>query len=436
MRCPSSYFSILKFHIPNSTPCGMIISMNVTETFLFQDFYNQVLAPFFVIFPYLIPIVLVIMFWDVWLKYVRARYRASINWVLLEIKVPKEIHKTPLAMEIVLNAMYQTGGTTTWIDRYWKGKLREDFSLEMVSIDGHIKFFIRVSSFFKNIIEAQLYAQYPDIEVYEVPDYTRYVNYRGKEGSWSMVGTGYKLVKEDPYPIKTYVDFGMDKEGVKEEFKIDPLTSVIEYLGSIGQGEQIWIQIMIRAATKRYRKKDGTKGDWKDEGKGIIDKLTKRNEKTEEGTPVFKMMMMTKGELETIAAIERSMSKLGFDCGIRALYLAKNEKFDPSNIKALGGLLRAFTSQSLNSFTVCHQTFGFDYPWQDYNKIRITKKRREQFEAYKHRGWFYGDHTEKPFVLTSEELATIYHFPGGVAQTPTFGRIPSHKSEAPVNLPI
>jgi hypothetical protein len=41
-----------------------------------------------------------------------------------------------------------------------------------------------------------------------------------------------------------------------------------------------------------------------------------------------------------------------------------------------------------------------------------------------------------PFVLNTEELATIYHFPGRVAETPTFGRIEAKKGEPPSNLPI
>ena len=147
-------------------------------------------------------------------------------------------------------------------------------------------------------------------------------------------------------------------------------------------------------------------------------------------------MKLTKGEQEVISAIERSVGKLGFDCGIRAIYLCKKEQFHPSNIKALGGLFRPFTSNNLNGFTLVGNTFGKDYPWQDYNDIRWTMKREEMFDAYKHRGWFHVPHKKKPFVLTTEELATIYHFPGGVAQTPTFGRIPSRKSEAPINLPV
>ncbi|MEK7538295.1 MAG: hypothetical protein AAB552_00495 [Patescibacteria group bacterium] len=419
----------------------------------FQELYNQtlsILVPFFKAFPYWGPLFVAGFFWKKWKEYTQERWISGMKWIMLEIKLPKEIHKSPVATELFLNALYQTS-QGKWLDHVWKGRVRDWFSLEMVSLEGQIKFFIRTTEIYKNVIEAQLYAQYPEIEIYEVPDYTRYVNYKGKEGDWEMIGIDFKLTKKDFYPIKTYIDYGLDKEGIKEEFKIDPLTSIIEYLGSAGKGEQIWIQILVQAAQKRHKlktdfekKKAGEMGDWKDEAREWIDERTKRNEKPEEGkAPAFKMLMMTKGDTEIVAAVERSMGKFGFDCGIRALYLSKKDKFNPSNIRALPGLFRAFTTSNLNGFEIKHNSIGFDYFWQDYNKIRITKKRKEQFEAYKHRSWFYGGHSllhgdekEKPFVLTTEELATIFHFPGGVAQTPTFGRIPSRKAEAPINLPI
>ena len=58
------------------------------------------------------------------------------------------------------------------------------------------------------------------------------------------------------------------------------------------------------------------------------------------------------------------------------------------------------------------------------------------FESYRLRSYFHPPHKRKHFVLNAEELATIYHFPGGVAQTPTFGRIESRKAEPPMNLPV
>lgn len=429
----------------------MMYGMDVIQTLKFDELFRD-LANIFTTalhwFPYWGPIVFAYIFWNSWIHYIQARWRSKMKWILLEIKVPKEINKSPLAMEIMLNSLNQ-GSSGNWWNWYTEGRVKDWFSLEIVSLEGNVKFFIRTTATYKNIIEAQLYAQYPDIEIYEVPDYTRYVDYHGEGSEWDIIGREYQLAKADPYPIKTYVDYGLDKEGIKEEYKIDPITSIIEYLGSIGKGEQIWIQILVRAAEKRYKKSDGKLGDWKDEAKDIITKLKEGEKKDDAG---FKMLMKTKGELDTIASIERSMGKIGFDCGMRALYLAKKENFNIGvQGRALGVLWGSFASSNLNGFKVLNQTSGYDYPWQSYvtfedyiffpkfyfsKNARISGDRKAQFDAYKHRSWFYLPHKLKPFTLTTEEIATIFHFPGGVAQTPTFGRIPSHKSEAPVNLPI
>jgi hypothetical protein len=56
--------------------------------------------------------------------------------------------------------------------------------------------------------------------------------------------------------------------------------------------------------------------------------------------------------------------------------------------------------------------------------------------AYKRRSYFYRRIARKPLVMSVEELATIYHFPGSVAATPSLERIPSKKTAAPANLPV
>ena len=40
------------------------------------------------------------------------------------------------------------------------------------------------------------------------------------------------------------------------------------------------------------------------------------------------------------------------------------------------------------------------------------------------------------FVLSNEELATLYHFPGMVSETPSFKRIESKIAKPPSNLPV
>ena len=73
-------------------------------------------------------------------------------------------------------------------------------------------------------------------------------------------------------------------------------------------------------------------------------------------------------------------------------------------------------------------------------RMRRTKIERQYLEAYKLRSFHqapYKHFNQKPFVLTTEELATIFRPVSGVAvQTPTFVRIPSKKAEPPANLPV
>jgi hypothetical protein len=289
----------------------------------------------------------------------------------------------------------------------------------------------------KEIVETQIYAQYPDVEVSEVPDYSLNVHYDPEK--ITLWGTEFKLTEDDPYPIKTYVDYGLDKDP-KEEFKVDPISNVMEYLGSLGQGEQAWIQIIVRANKGKKAEdlpfwKSGTE-DWKEEGEELINKLLERD-KSDKGDDMGKFFKVrTEGEKDVVTAIERSISKFGFDCGMRVIYLAEEDKFKKVNMGGLVGSVKQYGSQNLNGFKPnSKSTTDFDYPWQDYKGKRVERRKVRIIDAYRRRSYFYPPYRKKPFVLSSEELATIFHFPGDVVQTPTLSRIESKKAEAPINLP-
>ncbi|MCK5285827.1 MAG: hypothetical protein KAJ58_01210 [Candidatus Pacebacteria bacterium] len=389
--------------------------------------------------PIWLPIILIAVLWNNWLVYIRTKFINEQDYKLLEIKLPNEIKKTPLAMELFLHSLIQTGGEANWYQKFIEGKSRPVFSLEMISLEGQVKFFIWTRGFFKNLVEAQIYAQYPDIEITEVVDYTSFINFDPKAlGMWA---TEFKLSKDDFYPIKTYVDYDMESKGVKEEEKIDPITPIIEFLGAVGSGQQVWLQILVRAHRKerkkalswkeRWEKKEWSSlEDWRAQSKGEIKKLIEEASKSDDKENKA-IRAMTKGESNVIAAIERSVSKLSFDCNIRGIYLAEKDSFNPINIVSMIGTFKQFNSNDLNSFKITQVT-GFDYPWQDYKGIRTDRIKRRLFNEYRQRSFslFY-----RPFVLNVEELATVFHFPGGVAQTPTLSKLMSKKSEAPFNLP-
>lgn len=403
-------------------------------------FLYQVFSIIKIFSPIWVPIFLFYFFWFFWVMYIRAKFFRSQEYKVLEIRIPREILKSPLAMESVFSGLHQSVGETTWYDKYILGKTRTWFSFEIASIEGNVRFFIWTRAFWKEVIEAQIYAQYPEVEVIESDDYTRAVGYNSEKVS--VWGCDFKLKKPDPYPIKTYIDYGLDKDP-KEEFKVDPMTPMIEHFGSIGKGEQMWIQFMIRV-NKSEKKKGGTwfgKISWKDEALEEIDKLMMRDSKSKtttamnpSGYPVDPRL--SKGEQNIIEAIERSISKQGFDVGMRGLYYAEKDKFRPINIMGLISIVKQFNSNTLNEFGPTRYSVVLKYPWEDYKNLRKNRFGRMVFNAYRRRSYFHHPYKSPSFVLNTEELATVYHFPGSTVSTPTVNRIPSKKSEAPSNLPI
>lgn len=410
---------------------------------LSTDMGQRVFELVFNLAPIWIPLIIFEIFWPTWVNYVRSEFFFKQKYKTLEIKLPKEMLKSPLAMELFLTTLHQTGGEGTWYDKYWLGKTRPWFSLEIVSIEGVVRFFIWTREGMRNFIESSLYAQFPGIEVYDVPDYSLGVHHDPE--IMNIWATEIMLTKPDPYPIKTYVDYGLDRDP-KEEFKVDPLAPFLEFLGSVGFNQQIWLQIIVRAH-KAERKKGGMRlkmvDGLKEDSLKIINEILMRDPKTKiSGKPdedgKVARITLTKGEEEVVASIERNMAKQQFDIGIRALYIAKKENFNPGNISGILGNWKQFSSETLNGFKPNSEVGSpsFSFPWQDYKEIRQNGMRKSMLENYKRRAFFYGPYVGRAFTFSTEELATVFHFPGQVAPTPTLTRIPSKKGQPPANLPI
>lgn len=403
----------------------------------FADFFSRYGAVVLDWFPLWGPILFGTIFYRTWMAYVQRHHIHDQDYVLLEITLPKEQTKSPTAMELVLHALHQTSVPGKWIGKFWEGRVRAWFSLELISIEGDVHMFVWTPKFFREIIEYNIYAQYPDVEVTEVPDYTSFFKF--DTDLFELWGTQFTLTKDDAYPLKTYIDYDFTG-GKEEENQVDPLTPVLEYLGSVRQGEQVWLQILVRGHDGK--KKPGSwfgTTDWRDEGEALVDKLMKRDSKTKlPETMEDKSVSPSFNEEEqnTIKAIERNISKPGFDCGIRGLYIAEEGKFRPVNIVGMIGSFKQFNAKGRNGFKPTQGMVQFDYPWEDYKDKRKNIVRKELFDAYRRRSYFYPPYKQQPFVLSAEELATLFHFPGQVSQTPTFKRIESKKSQPPSDLPI
>jgi hypothetical protein len=411
----------------------------------------------------IVPVGLLAILWDLWVQYVQALFFAKTETILLEIKLPREIFKSPKAMEFCINSLHSTLGEGNWFEKYWKGQVRIHHSLEIVSTDGVVHFYIWTRKGEKNKIEANLYSQYPGIEIFEVPDYTLPVSYDPElHGMWM---TEFELVKPDPFPIKTYIDYGLDKDP-DEEFKIDPMTPLIEFLGSLSRGNNAWIQIIIRAHTKEetdpkklsealaaaagelslkkffdnWEKQDLR---WAKGSAAEVKKIMDDAKGVKDGVPVPGTgRPLTKDEQNIIESLNRSVSKKGFDTGIRVIYTAPKDIFSMGNVGGIVGGIMHFNSDSgLNGFKPYGTTSpNYKHPflvWKARSAKLLNAERQDFLDAYKRRAYFHKPFKrDKYFILNTEELATLFHLPGGVSATPTFARVDSRKMDAPSNLPV
>ena len=387
---------------------------------------------------YSLPLFIIFFTWKTWIDYVQEHYIKNIDWVLLEIKIPKEITKPPEAMELFLIVLNQSK-EGTFIERWFKGFVPAWFSLEVASFSGDVHFYIRTPRDYKKIIEDNIYSQYSEIEIVEkTEDYADNTDYFDRPEKWGIWAGEYKLTKDDYYPIKTYLDYNLKGSSEKSDSNVDPLTPFLETFGSLLPGEQMWSQILVRTSLKRFRKPGSwfKKVDWKYAAKKELDKLQKRDKVIKEGEfPNPGEFTQTPQEKFAAEAISRSLTKTGFDCGWRVAYLAPVETFNKGNIAALIGSTKHFNSAELNGFAP-KKKVGFEYPWQDMTGKRTKRIKWELLDSYRKRSYFYAPYTRPLFVLTTEELATIYRFPGSVAATPTLGRIESKRSDPPANLPV
>lgn len=430
--------------------------------------FNTVLGFIWSIILFLIPyactVVLVLIAWKLWVHYIRQSFIAGIEWTVLEIIPPRDVLRSPRGMELFLtNALYHwsiKGG----LEEYWQGAVWFWHSLEIASIDGQVHFFIRTPSRLKGLVETQMYAQYPQAQVRVAEDYSLAVDKISKDSAWNLWGCEFKLEKPEAFPIKTYADFGLDKDP-KEEFKVDPISSIIELFGSIKKGEQMWMQIVITPSKKKY-KNEGKSGyhDWVEEAeiqiKKILEPYTGSRARAEGDTiPGFAREIRPPNFMdEMVKGAGRKITKLGFDTGIRVCYVAKKEAWDMNNRRNIRLIFRQYSNPFSNALTRYNSTQADAYSgyWPASTKT-VMKLSQRMLHEYQERGFFHlplrhhmfsthhvfwpfsmifnAYHHPENFVLNVEEIATLWHFPGQVLKVPTLERIESKESAPPTNLP-
>ncbi|MEK7602251.1 MAG: hypothetical protein AAB472_02095 [Patescibacteria group bacterium] len=402
---------------------------------------GQVLRNFeflLIISPIWLPIMLGYFSYHYWRIANRTEWLAKQEYILLELRVPRDVRKTPLAMETVLASLQISPGESTWWKTIVEGRTRPWWSFEIVSLGGRVHLYVWTREGFRRGLESYFYAQYPGIEIVEATDYSREVD--PSHDPYDMWGCEFKFNREDPYPLKTYVDFMKpDSPMAKPEEQVDPLAQVIEYIGSLSPKEQFWIQILVRVS------KDEKYAPFtiRDEAKKVLEELRKetvRKTSFVDASGVTRESESfpnpTRGIQNTMEAIERKISKPLFDVGIRSVYLAPKENYQGSSVAHLISMWRPFSSETLNKLGITRWFATLDdWPWEDRKGHLQAHMRHGLVDAYRRRSYFAEPYRFPWMVMNTEELATLFHIPSSGVTTPSLPRIQSSTAEAPSNLP-
>lgn len=398
---------------------------------------------------------------QVWLRYVRLAYGASEKTILLAIDVPRGNAQTPMAVENFFSYLAGAHSTKDLYEKWWLGEWQLYFSFEIVSIEGYIQFLVWLPEKYRNLAEAAIYSQYPDAEITEVNDYTDGFPTHFPDEEYDIFGSEFKLVKNSVYPIKTYKNFEHQMGEPETQYK-DPMAALMDLMGSLKKGEQLWYQILVIPIGAEW----SDKGD--DEIKKIIGEKVKTNNlidkfidglinlmgsisemiyslwsdietaKSEEKEPQFKMMNLKPGQKRQVEAIQEKVGKIGFAVKIRFLYLARKEMMNKNKIAyGFTGYMKQFNYNDLNSYKPDTGDGGTQTKVR-YDRIfgnyRVNLRKNKLMTAYRFRSDARG---RLPHILNIEELASIWHFPVEASvKAPLIQKAPGRKAEPPAGLPV
>ncbi|MFH1705315.1 MAG: DUF87 domain-containing protein [Patescibacteria group bacterium] len=312
----------------------------------------------------------------VWWRW-RKREEDALKFVLLQIAIPKNNEVKIDAMEQIISSLssIKTGGKFKFL------KTQPHISLELVSTGGEIKFYISCHRKIKELVERQIHGGYSDAEIKEVEEHNIF-NEKGK-----VVYSWLVAKKEEFYPLKTY-----------KELPTDPISGITSAMAKLEQGEGAAVQILISPADS----------SWQKSGKRFISDTKKQEADPEKAS--FKV------DARTLEAVETKCTKPGFETSIRIIVCAPDMEIAKAR---LGNIKSSFAQ--------------FDSPWNNLSSKKIRFKYSFMVDfIYRYQPvLWWGGRT----VLNSEEIASMYHFPNKMIETPNIYWLKAKPAPPPANLP-
>ncbi len=403
-----------------------------------------------------IVIVMLVIIWKLYLLIKRIDFIGGIQWTYIKITIPDDAEQTPKAMENVFDVLEGMHKGGDLIEMYFDGYLEAWYSCELHFTKGRARYIMVIPTVHQQFVEGVIYGQYPEANIEEVEDYTYRYSYQDIDKKFDVYGSEMVLAVDDIFPIKSYMDYADTL--AEEDTYVDPLQALVEAYTNINEGEEYWIQFLIRPIDHKDT------AEWVEKAEDEIDKLAGKVvvKKMNLGGQILHSLLsiptealkaLTQGpteaaydssssaadfpkvsvtEKEKAEGILRKISKGGYRVKIRVIYIAPMGELSKPNIGRLIGGFKQFNTYHLNSFKPDPDT-KTNGPNYFLKQTRRARRKRDIFLFYQWRDFFSYD---DGFMMSGEELATIYHFPSKYMRAPAVERAKAGVGAAPANIPI
>ncbi|MCX6799529.1 MAG: type IV secretory system conjugative DNA transfer family protein [Candidatus Falkowbacteria bacterium] len=290
---------------------------------------------------------------------------------------------------------------------------KDNFTFEIVASNKKISFYVASPKKFSSYIEQQILAHYPDAVIEEAHDYNIF------SPNSEVVGAILKTKRIDAFPIKTY-----------KKHETDPMNSIINVLTKLNDNEGLAIQYCVRSAKASWHRhssdlvRKAHKHNSMDKALnsyGILKGLSFFGDLIEIANPnpkdsLAKTETLTAMESEILKGIEEKNSKAGLDVNLRIVVSANTKEQASAYLENITNAYSQYNSYEYgNSFpskpkTRFQKSLIYDFIHRRFN------------ERYR-------------FLLNTEEMASLYHFPLKNTETPNIEWLTAKLSAAPTNVP-
>jgi len=303
--------------------------------------------------------------------------------------------------------------------RAWLFGREDHFSFEIVAHNSRISFYVAAPRNKALYLEQQIHAHYPEASIEEVNDYNAFT-------SNGIILSGFLKPKRSfIFPLKTYND--MDS---------DPMNSIINVMSKLELNESVSVQYVVRSAKKGWHKvmKDMVSDAYKKQSVNDVLKMGSMaltgfsnffinyvilgpfkmfENKPKEETTTKKEL--TEREKEMLKKMEEKNSKAGLDVNLR-LVVATSDK------------LRAQTY--LDNLASAYNEYNYYEYGNTFGEI-IKKNQHKNIDNFIYRRFI----ESQSFLLNTEELCSLFHFPLAHTETPNIDWLVSKTAAAPNNIP-